>query len=71
MRSFSYHPYKRHLSLVLANSKDHSLPFGMEYVFIRVFLFHSEDDVKPSGEDDDIIFEDFARLRLKGTEGDA
>lgn len=34
--------------------------------YYTVFLFHSDDP-----HDDDIIFEDFARLRLKGGETEA
>lgn len=36
-------------------------------IFVICVWFHSDDD----GKDDDIIFEDFARLRLKGAETEA
>lgn len=44
---------------------------SVKIVIDCVFFFSDCDDGKPADGDDDIIFEDFARLRLKGADGDA
>lgn len=40
--------------------------------YIYFFYIRRDEEVESAGDDvDDIIFEDFARLRLRGNDGDA